>query len=79
MFTRVRFAILLTIVAPNVISAFAQQGFATAPSLPQSIRLNVHVAPKSGPEVTGLQAQDFTVLDSEAAKPDILQRGCVLD
>jgi VWFA-related protein len=69
MFTRVRFAILLTVFVSNVISAFAQKGFATVPSLPQSIRLNVHVAPKSGPEEIGLQAQDFTVLDNKAAQP----------
>jgi len=69
MFTRVRFAILLTVFVSNVISAFAQKGFATVPSLPQSIRLNVHAAPKSSPEEIGLQAQDFTVLDNKAAQP----------
>jgi VWFA-related protein len=44
--------------------ALAQQAPATVQSAPQSIRLNVHVAPKKGTETDGLEAKDFDVLDN---------------
>ena len=67
--TYVRSFILLTAFVPNVLSALAQQGAAVAPKSAQSIRLNVHVAPKKGPETTGLQSTDFTVFDNHVAQP----------
>ena len=69
MSTHVRFFILLAAFIPNALPALAQQASAAAYASPQSIRLTVHAAPKSGPEVTGLQAKDFTVLDNGVAEP----------
>ena len=46
MSTHVRFFILLAAFSLNVVSALAQQGSAVAHESPESIRLNVHVAPK---------------------------------
>jgi VWFA-related protein len=69
MSTYVRSFLLLGAALSNVFAASAQQGSAAAPESPQSIRLNVHVAPKSGEETTGLQKTDFTVLDNRAAQP----------
>jgi VWFA-related protein len=64
-----RFFILLAALIPHGPWAFAQQASALAHQSPQSILLNVHVAPKSGPETTGLLSKDFTVLDNHAAQP----------
>jgi VWFA-related protein len=67
--TYVRSFLLAIAFLPNGLTALAQQAVATARKSPQSIHLNVHVAPKKGPETTGLQSKDFTVLDNHAALP----------
>ena len=62
----VRSFLLLSAALANGYAAMAEQGTAVAHQSPQSIRLNVHVAPKSGPAATGLESRDFTVLDNRA-------------
>lgn len=69
MLTYVRSFLLAIAFLPNGLTALAQQAVAAARESPQSIHLNVHVAPKKGPETTGLQSKDFTVLDNHAAQP----------
>jgi VWFA-related protein len=49
-------------------TAFAQQNSSSAP-LDDRIYLDVVVTPKSGPPVTGLKQQDFTLLDNKVARP----------
>jgi VWFA-related protein len=61
--------ILLPAFFANGLPAPAQQGAAVVHASPQGVRLNVHVAPKKGPETTELQSTDFTVLDNNAAQP----------
>ena len=59
-----RFAIVLLSLAVWVAADPAQQ---TPP--PNRITLDVVVTPKSGAPITGLQKQDFTVLDNGVAQP----------
>jgi len=49
--------------------AAAQQDSATTPAEGEKITLDVVVTSKSGPPVTGLQQQDFTLLDNKVARP----------
>lgn len=65
----VRSFIVLAAFLPNVLLALDQPGAPVGHASPQSIRLNVHVAPKKGEETLGLQSQDFTVLDNHVARP----------
>ena len=67
MFTYVRWFILLAAFGP-VVATSAQEPSAIKTG-PKSIRLNVHVAPKSDVQETGLQSRDFTVLDNNATQP----------
>jgi hypothetical protein len=69
MFANMRSFVLLITLLPNALSAVAQQGAPAGHGSPQSIRLNVHVAPKKGPETIGLQVKNFTVLDNHVAQP----------
>jgi VWFA-related protein len=64
MTTYVRSLILLVCALPFGSPAIAQQTLAAVQGPPQSIRLNVHVAPKKGTETDGLEAKDFHVLDN---------------
>jgi VWFA-related protein len=50
-------------------AASAQQNSAPAQPGNGKIYLDVVVAPKSGPHVTGLQQQDFTLLDNKVPRP----------
>jgi VWFA-related protein len=43
--------------------------FAQTPAAPRSVRLDVVVTAKSAPPVTGLQQQDFTLLDNKSPEP----------
>jgi VWFA-related protein len=52
-----------------MVIASAQQISPVAAHATRSIRLNVVVAPKSGPPVTGLQEQDFTLMDNKSPEP----------
>ncbi|HTW60762.1 MAG TPA: VWA domain-containing protein [Terracidiphilus sp.] len=68
------FAFLFAFILPPALAcAQAPAGPADAPGSDQSaspaMTLNVLVAPKSGVPVSGLAAQDFTVLDNKAALP----------
>jgi hypothetical protein len=66
MFINSRLNLFLFVTLLCVPQATARQYH--APSLPAEgkIRLDVVVTPKSGPPVSGLQQQDFTILDNEA-------------
>ena len=58
-------ALLLLLVLPSAVPAFAQQNVQTS----NSIHLDVVVTPRSGPPVAGLPQQDFTVLDNKVPQP----------
>jgi VWFA-related protein len=69
MSTQIRFAIflLMIVVCVSAIAAASQQNSPQTPAAADSkIYLDVVVSPKSGPPVTGLQQQDFTLLDNKA-------------
>ena len=69
MFTRIRFASLLFVilVCVSAIAATRQQDSPQArPATDNKIYLDVVVSPKSGPPVSDLQQQDFTVLDNKS-------------
>jgi hypothetical protein len=62
---RFRALLLLSIVSP----ALATQQSNPPEAVPESISLDVVVGTKSGPTVSGLRRQDFTVLDGKAVVP----------
>ncbi len=69
MSTQIRFAIflLMIVVCVSAIAAAPQQNSPQTPAAADSkIYLDVVVSPKSGPPVTGLRQQDFTLLDNKA-------------
>ena len=66
MFTRASLGALLLAIFVCVARASAQEHHPPAPPTNHSIRLDVVVTAKSGPPVTDLQQQDFTVLDNNA-------------
>jgi VWFA-related protein len=68
MFTRIRFAsfLLVILVCMTAVAAAPQQNNPqTLADADNKIYLDVVVSPKSGPPVTGLQQQDFTLLDNK--------------
>ena len=68
MFIHARLALLFFASLLGAAAACAQQP--TQPAHPDDkIYLDVVVTPKSGPPVTGLQQQDFTLLDNKAPRP----------
>src|SRR5580704_6418089 len=69
MFTRICFAsfLFVILVCISVIAVARQQNSPqTPPAADSKIYLDVVVSPKSGPPVTGLQQQDFTLLDNKS-------------
>ena len=72
MLTETRLCILLTALLPGMVTASAQTAPTITPSTSRSISLDVVVydnKDKSGHPVSGLQQQDFTLLDNRAARP----------
>jgi VWFA-related protein len=66
MFANARVGFLLLLPLLCVSPLFAQQDGPLSPSASGRIYLDVVVTPKSGPPVTGLTQQDFTLLDNKA-------------
>lgn len=64
-----RLARLLLVTLICVAAASAQQNSPGTQAGTGRIYLDVVVAPKSGPPVTGLQQQDFTLLDNKEPQP----------
>lgn len=64
-----RFAIVLLSLVISGSGALGQQAPPLAQPASRRITLDVVVSPKSGVPVTGLQKQDFTVLDNGASQP----------
>jgi VWFA-related protein len=70
MFTGSRLVLFLVVPLLGIAPAFAQQSAAAAaPPADSKIHLDVVVAPKSGPPVSGLQQQDFTIIDNKTPQP----------
>jgi VWFA-related protein len=65
MFDRVCWCFLLVVLFFSF-SVQAQQSETTVQGQPGAITLDVVVTPKSGPPVSGLEQQDFTILDNKA-------------
>lgn len=65
MFIDARFGFFLLISSLSFTAASAQQPSPPAQPVPDLVYLDVVVTPKSGPPVSGLQQQDFTVLDNK--------------
>ena len=61
-------AIVFAALLPGCV-AFAQQAPSSNGTDDKTIYLNVVVAGKSGPPVSGLTQQDFTLLDNKAPAP----------
>ncbi|GGG68121.1 VWA domain-containing protein [Edaphobacter dinghuensis] len=61
-------ALLLLLLLPSAVPAFAQEGAPTAQTS-NSIHLDVVVTPRSGTPVPDLKEQDFSVLDNKVAQP----------
>jgi VWFA-related protein len=71
MFTQIRFASFLLgiLVGMTAVAAVPQQNSPETPAAADNkIYLDVVVSPKSGPPVTGLQQQDFTLFDNKSAQ-----------
>src|ERR1700691_1212248 len=66
MFTYARLGCFFLVSLVCTAAAAAQQSTPRAQAGPGKVYLDVVVAPKSGPPVTGLQQQDFTLLDNKA-------------
>ena len=62
-------AIVFAALLPGCVAALAQQGPSPTGTDDKTIYLNVVVAGKSGPPVSGLTQQDFTLLDNKAPRP----------
>jgi VWFA-related protein len=69
MFIHTRNCILLAALLPGILIASGQQEPTDSNSSARSVHLNVVVAPKSGPPVSGLRQQDFTLLDNNSVQP----------
>jgi VWFA-related protein len=69
MFIHTRICLFLVVLLPGMVTASAQQIPPTAEASSRSVRLNVVVAGKSGSPVTGLQRQDFTLVDNKSPRP----------
>jgi VWFA-related protein len=70
MFTHTRLAFVLAALMLGAVAASSQQDGSPTKSVPtqpvnDTVFLDVVVTPKSGPPVSGLQQQDFTVLDNK--------------
>jgi len=66
---RARLGLFFLVSSLSAAAALAQQGSLPAQSEEGKIYVDVVVTPKSGPPVTGLQQQDFTLLDNKAPQP----------
>lgn len=64
-----RICLFLVAFLPSMVTVTAQQIPSPATATSRNVRLDVVVAPKSGPTITGLQQQDFTLLDNKSARP----------
>jgi VWFA-related protein len=69
MFIHARCAFLLFALLPCTSVVSAQRDIPYTPPAPGKIYLDVVVSPKSGPLVSGLQQQDFTLLDNKSPAP----------
>lgn len=69
MSTLTRIGLILLGLLPGTVTAFAQTISPAPQADPHTVRLDVVVAPKSGPPVTGLQGADFTLLDNQSPQP----------
>jgi VWFA-related protein len=65
MFINARLCSFLLVSVFYSAAAFAQEASPATPSSTDTINLDVVVTPKSGPPVSGLQQQGFTVLDNK--------------
>lgn len=63
------YALFLLSFLPYTASASAQQNTSAAAQAQAAIHLDVVVTSRSGTPVTGLQQQDFTVLDNKVSRP----------
>ena len=62
-------AVVFTALLPGCVAGLALQAHSPNGTDEQIIHLNVVVAGKSGPPVSGLTQQDFTLLDNKAPRP----------
>jgi VWFA-related protein len=69
MFIKVRLCFFLFISLSYAATASPQEAAPPAPVPSGTIDLDVVVTPKSGPPVSGLQQQDFTILDNKVPQP----------
>jgi VWFA-related protein len=74
MFMRTRLAFVLAVLLLGAVAASSQQPTSPTPPVPNppvkdTVFLDVVVTPKSGPPVSDLQQQDFTVLDNKTPVP----------
>lgn len=63
--------LVMALLVPLLCAAAALSQEESKPPGSDKIYLDVVVTPKSGPPVTGLQQQDFTILDNKAPRPII--------
>lgn len=66
MFIGARLGFFLLVSSLSITAVSAQLPSPSAQPVPDLVYLDVVVTPKSGPPVSGLQQQDFTVLDNKA-------------
>jgi VWFA-related protein len=69
MHIRTRPAFVFLVLALSAAAASAQQPAPSSPATSSRMVLDVVVTPKSGPPVSGLQQQDFTLLDNKKPEP----------
>ncbi|HEX3469650.1 MAG TPA: VWA domain-containing protein [Silvibacterium sp.] len=69
MFTHARLTVFLLLPWLSAAVTSAPQESQASPPVNGRIHLDVVVTPKSGPPVSGLQQQDFTILDNKAPQP----------
>jgi VWFA-related protein len=69
MFVSKSIRVALVVFLSGTMVGAAQQLVSPAHAASSSIRLNVIVAPKSGPPVAGLKKEDFSLLDNKSARP----------
>src|SRR6185312_10803952 len=62
-------AYISLVLALSSMALAAQQPSSSSPPASHPMVLDVVVAPKSGPPVSGLQQQDFTILDNKTPRP----------
>jgi VWFA-related protein len=69
MFMHTRLGSVLAVSLLGAAAALCRQGSPPTPPVNDMVYLDVVVTPKSGPPVSGLQQQDFTVLDNKVPQP----------